>query len=143
MLPMNLIMEDIAEFVKRREEEVMGTPVGHEDVQKQRDEIVLFANELSEKYEELVSVELVDTLMVSYQDSVDTSKDLVMVCENFEKDTGRCKYHKVLAGTTEDHPTGADALSGRCLAKDRVNNWSELGKVDCNMLCWSKEKADG
>jgi hypothetical protein len=75
MLPMNKIVEDIAEFVKNREAEVMGTPVGHEDVQEQRDEVVLFANELSEKYEELVSVELIDTLMVSYQDSMDKLKD--------------------------------------------------------------------
>lgn len=70
MLPMNKLVEDIAVFVKDREEEVMGTPVGHEDVQKQRDEVVLFANDLSEKYAEHVSVELVDTLIVSYQDSL-------------------------------------------------------------------------
>lgn len=65
----------------------MGTPVGHEDVQKQRDEVVLFANEMSDKYEEHVSVELVDTLMVSYQDSLDKEND-----ERKEK------------GTTEKNP---------------------------------------
>jgi hypothetical protein len=75
MLPMNKLMDDIAEFIKEREEKVLGTPVGHEDVQRQRDEVVLFANEMSDKYEEHVSVELVDTLMVSYQDSLDKEND--------------------------------------------------------------------
>lgn len=75
MLPMNKLMEDVAKFVKEREKRVMGTPVGHEDVQKQRDEVVLFANEMSDKYEEHVSVELIDTLMTSYQDSINKDKD--------------------------------------------------------------------
>lgn len=75
MLPMNKLVEDVAEFMRERREAVMGTPVGHEDVQTQRDEIVLFANDMSDKYEELVSVELVDTLIMTYEDSVNDNKN--------------------------------------------------------------------
>ncbi len=84
MLPMNKLMEDVIGFVKNREAEVMGAPACSEDVLKQmairlfctsgtvaREQVVLFANEMSDKYEEHVSVELVDTLVTSYQDSVD------------------------------------------------------------------------
>lgn len=75
MLPMNKLMEDIQTFMERREEEDEGVPCGSEKVQERREEVILFANEMSDKYEELVSVELVDTLMVSYADSMDKEKD--------------------------------------------------------------------
>lgn len=75
MLPMNKLVEDVAEFITQREEEGLGNPVTGEDVRVQRDNVVLFANDMSDKYKELVSVELVDTLIVSYMDSVDKLKD--------------------------------------------------------------------
>jgi hypothetical protein len=75
MLPMNKLVEEVAEFITQREEEGLGNPVTGEDVRVQRDNVVLFANDMSDKYKELVSVELVDTLIVSYMDSLDKKKD--------------------------------------------------------------------
>ncbi len=72
MLPMNKLVEDVAEFIREREQ---GEVAAAETEEMLRDRIVLFANDLSEKYKEHVSVELVDSLMVSYQDSFDKTKD--------------------------------------------------------------------
>ncbi len=72
MLPMNKLVEDIAIFMEEREKE-KGVVVKTEETL--RSEVVLFANDLSEKYKEHVSVELVDSLIVSYCDSLDKVKD--------------------------------------------------------------------
>ncbi len=72
MLPMNKLVEDVAIFMEQRES---GEAAAAATEKTLRDEVVLFANELSEKYKEHVSVELVDALIVSYQDSLDKEKD--------------------------------------------------------------------
>ena len=72
MLPMNKLVQDVAEFIKAD---------GHVETSAQgskwsrRDKIVLFANELSGKYSEHVSVELVSSLIVTYTDALDKEKD--------------------------------------------------------------------
>ncbi len=68
MLPMNKICEDIKEFLKKNdiEENVV---VKTEETKKS--EVVLFADELTEKYGELVSVKLIRSLIVNIQDSVE------------------------------------------------------------------------
>ncbi len=72
MLPMNKLVEDVALFMEEREKE-KGVVVKTEETL--RNEVVIFANKLSEFYKEHVSVELVDTLIVSYCDSLDKIKD--------------------------------------------------------------------
>lgn len=72
MLPMNKLVEDVAVFMEEREKE-KGVVVKTEETL--RGEVVLFANELSEKHGEHVSVELVDSLIVTYNDAIDKEKD--------------------------------------------------------------------
>ncbi len=72
MLPMNKLVEDVAAFMEARAKEA-GVVVKTDETL--RNEEVLFANELSEKYHEHVSVELVDSFIISYNDSLDKEKD--------------------------------------------------------------------
>lgn len=72
MLPMNKLVEDVRAFMIEREKE-KGVVVKTEETL--RNEVVLFANQLSEKHSEHVSVELVDSLIVTYNDAMDKVKD--------------------------------------------------------------------
>ncbi len=72
MLAMNKLVEDVAEFIKKRESE---KSVVIKTEEMLMDEVVLFAHDLSEKHNEHVSVELVVNLMTSYQDSIDKKKN--------------------------------------------------------------------
>jgi len=55
MLPMNKLYEDVEAYVRERDEETAGSAVTGMDIRVERDNVVLFSNELSEKYDELVS----------------------------------------------------------------------------------------
>jgi hypothetical protein len=78
MLPMNKIMNDIAIFMEQRDkDEAENHPFDTaKHAQERSDKVVLFANKMSDKYEELVSVELVTTLMTSYKDLTSDKKGL-------------------------------------------------------------------
>jgi hypothetical protein len=78
MLPMNKIMEDVSKFIEHRDKnEEEDHPFDTAKHAKERkDSVVLFANEMSGKYEELVSVELVTALMTSYKDSINNKNPL-------------------------------------------------------------------
>lgn len=96
MLPMNKLMEDVAEFTKARES---GEVAAAETEEIIKNKVVLFANTLSEKYKEHISVELVVALMTSYQDSVDQKK------EDSELKRGtQIIYVPSHAKHVEDHP---------------------------------------
>jgi predicted RNase H-related nuclease YkuK (DUF458 family) len=70
MLPMNKICEDIKEYIKKNDTE---EKVVVKTEATKKDELVLFANDLTEKYGEHVDIKLVKSLMVNIQDS--TVKD--------------------------------------------------------------------
>jgi len=76
MLPMNKLYEDVEAYVRERDEETAGSAVTGMDIRVERDNVVLFSNELSEKYDELVSVELVDTLMSCVVDANTVEREL-------------------------------------------------------------------
>lgn len=69
---MNKLVEDVAEFIKQRKR---GEVAAAETEKIFSDKVVLFADDLSKKYKEHVSVKLVVALMTSYQDSIDKKKD--------------------------------------------------------------------
>ncbi|MCP4989375.1 MAG: hypothetical protein GY928_25950 [Colwellia sp.] len=56
-------------FIKERDDADEGNAITGMDIRVQRDDIVLFAHDLSEKYDALVSVELVDTMIIAFYDS--------------------------------------------------------------------------
>ncbi len=68
MLPMNKVCEDIKKFVSNMDE---SHPVGSDGWTREREKVVLFANELSEKYGEHVDIKLVKSLIVNIQDSIE------------------------------------------------------------------------
>lgn len=70
MLPMNKICEDIKAFLIQRDNKNEGKFTVEADETRQT-ELVLFAHVLSQKYNELVSVKLVESLVVNIQDSIE------------------------------------------------------------------------
>ena len=67
MLPMNKICEDIREFLINRDR---GEKLAVETEDDREKSIIIFAHVLSQKYNELVSVKLVKSLIVNIQDSL-------------------------------------------------------------------------
>lgn len=67
MLPMNKIFNDVAEFAAEQEKTANweGLEYGERE-----DKIAVFAHELSQRYDELVSVKLVKSLITTYLDSI-------------------------------------------------------------------------
>lgn len=67
MLPMNKICEDIKAFLDKNDNE---EKIVVKTEETRQTELVLFAHVLSQKYNELVSVKLVESLIVNIQDSI-------------------------------------------------------------------------
>ncbi len=65
-----------------------------------------------------------------------------MICDNFEKEEKVCRYYAALIGTPEEPPTGMENFSGRCGARDDVENWIEVEDEDCDMLDWVEGDED-
>lgn len=76
MLPMNKLVQSVAGFISAREKQGEGVPAGPYDKchEAQKNAIVLFANEMSEEYGELVSVDLVNSLIVTHFDLINKDK---------------------------------------------------------------------
>jgi hypothetical protein len=72
ILPMNKLLEDVTEFEKERERESFAVVKTDETLEN---EVVLFAHDMSKKYETHVDVTLVKTLIRAYQDSINDQLD--------------------------------------------------------------------
>ena len=142
MLPMNKLYEDVADFIRDRDEADEGNVVTGMDIRVQRDDVVLFAHDLSEKYEELVSVELVDTLTNAYYDSTNhrskiRTEELHTNAETFVK-TEHLKFLDAAKQTGAINMFGAKAqlqqrfkelndFQAKCIISYWMNNFNAAG----------------
>lgn len=83
MLPMNKICEDIKEFLVVRDKEENVLLIVKTD-ETRKSEIVLFANDLSGKYNEHVDVKLVEALIINIQDSTMKTEPHEGLLENID-----------------------------------------------------------
>lgn len=129
MLPMNKIMGDVKTFADKQQKTANWEAM---DYGEREESIAIFAHELSQEYKQLVSVKLAKSLITAYLDSVSKDKDYKGICAYYDKDEKSCSI-------PWQDPTGVCPATAVCLAIDKVNHWSELGREDCDQLTWVKE----